>query len=94
MKSVLIFDILKRVEYLNRPIQDAAQEACNAMGARYDDDGGVIGFDKDGNLAVGFNSEQMSWAYQNNAEIVRYGINPGDNRLYNITACSNVNCFT
>jgi isoaspartyl peptidase/L-asparaginase-like protein (Ntn-hydrolase superfamily) len=93
MKSVLVFDILKRVEYKGTPIRQASQEACDEMLRFYDDDGGVIGLDNQGNVAIGFSSDQMSWAYQNNDEIVRYGINPGDDYQYNIAECRNKNCF-
>lgn len=93
MKSVLIFDILKRVEYRGENIQSASQQACDDMEARYNDDGGVVGLDKNGNRAVGFSSDQMSWAYQNNNQTVYYGINPGDNYVYNIADCRNKNCI-
>lgn len=94
MKAVLVFDILKRVEYKGIDIQTAAQDACDEMKVRYEDDGGVIGLDKDGNVAIGFSSDQMSWAYQKDEENVYYGINPGDNFEYNIEKCKNRNCFT
>lgn len=77
MKAVLVFDILKRMEYLGEDIQTAAQTACDEMLARFDGDGGVIGIDKNGNVAVAFSSEQMSWAYQK-ADRVFYGVNPGE----------------
>jgi isoaspartyl peptidase/L-asparaginase-like protein (Ntn-hydrolase superfamily) len=93
MKSVLVYDILKRFEYKGISLQQASQEACDEMEARYDDDGGVIGLDRDGNVAIGFSSDQMSWAYQSDSEIVHYGINPGDSYVYNITACKNKNCL-
>lgn len=89
MKSVLTFDILKRVEYLNQNISYAAQTACDDMLARYGDDGGVIGLDKDGNVAIGFSSEQMSWAYQNNDENVHFGLSKGEDFIYNIQNCKN-----
>lgn len=77
MKAVLVFDILKRMEYLGEDIQSAAQKACDEMTKRFDGDGGVIGIDKDGNVAVAFSSEQMSWAYRK-GEQVFYGVNPGE----------------
>lgn len=89
MKSVLTFDILKRVEYQNQNISYAAQTACDDMLRRYGDDGGVIGVDKDGNVAVGFSSDQMSWAYQNSDETVRFGLNRNEEFNYNIENCKN-----
>lgn len=95
MKSVLTFEILKRYEYLNQPIGRAAQEACDEMLARFPPygDGGVVGLDKDGNIAIGFSSEQMSWAYQNNNQTVHFGLNPGDDFLYDIVECKTKNCI-
>lgn len=77
MKSVLVFDILKRMEYLGEDIQTAAEFACNKMTERFDGVGGVIAIDKEGNLGIAFSSEQMSWAYQQ-GDWVWYGVNPGD----------------
>jgi L-asparaginase / beta-aspartyl-peptidase len=77
MKAVLVFDILKRMEYLGENIQEAAEKACQSMTARFDGDGGVIAIDKEGNVGVAFSSEQMSWAYQKGKKVF-YGINPGD----------------
>lgn len=90
MKSVLIYDILKRT---GKNIQDAAQDACDEMEERYGDDGGVIGVDKNGNIAIGFSSDQMSWAYQQKDNEIHYGINRGVNFTYNIEECRNKNCF-
>lgn len=93
MKSVLIYDILKRTNLTGIDIQDAAQQACDEMLQRYDDDGGVIGVDKNGKIAIGFSSDQMSWAYQNRDNEIHYGINPNDDFTYNIEECRNKNCF-
>lgn len=48
MKAVLNFDILKRMQYLNESLQEAATRACDEMTARFGGDGGVVGIDKDG----------------------------------------------
>lgn len=77
MKAVLVFDILKRMEYLGENIQEASEKACENMSEKFDGDGGVIAIDKDGNVGVAFSSNQMSWAYQKGNTIF-YGINPGD----------------
>lgn len=77
MKAVLVFDILKRMEYLGEDIQTAAETACEKMTESFDGDGGVIAIDKDGNIGIAFSSEQMSWAYQKGNKVT-YGVNPGD----------------
>jgi beta-aspartyl-peptidase (threonine type) len=93
MKSVLAFDILKRVQYIPaKSLQQHAQEACDEMKAFYEDDGGVVGLDKNGNMAAAFSSDQMSWAFQNNAQNIKYGINPDETFEYDIEACKNRNC--
>lgn len=93
MKSVLIYDILKRTNLTEIDIQEAAQQACDEMLQRYGDDGGVIGVDQNGNIAIGFSSDQMSWAYQKSDNEIHYGINKGDDFIYNIEDCKNKNCF-
>lgn len=80
MKAVLVHDIIKRMEYLGKDIQTAAQNACDEMTEKFSGDGGVIGIDKDGNVAIAFSSDQMSWAYQKGRQVF-YGINPGDNMI-------------
>ncbi|CRK91256.1 CLUMA_CG004936, isoform A [Clunio marinus] len=46
MKAVLVFDILKRMEYLGEDIQTASKIACDEMTAKFNGDGGVIAIDK------------------------------------------------
>lgn len=77
MKAVLVFDILKRVEYLGQDIQKAADDACREMLERFGGDGGVIAIDKAGNVGIAFSSNQMSWAYQKGNQLF-YGVNPGE----------------
>lgn len=81
MKAVLVFDILKRMEYLGEDIQTAAETACSKMTERFDGDGGVIAIDKNGNVGIAFSSQQMSWAYQK-GNTVFYGVNPGERLEY------------
>jgi len=77
MKAVLVFDILKRMEYLGEDLQTAAEFCCQQMTENFGGDGGVIAIDKEGNVGIAFSSNQMSWAYQK-GNIVYYGINPGE----------------
>jgi L-asparaginase / beta-aspartyl-peptidase len=93
MKAVLVYDILKKVDYENKSIQQAAQEACDNMLDRFKDDGGVIGLDKDGNVAIAFSSKQMSWAYQNATNIVHYGVNKNEFLQYDVEECKNKQCI-
>lgn len=78
MKAVLVYDIIKRMDFKSQDIESAAQDACDDMTEKFGGDGGVIGIDKNGNVAIAFSSEQMSWAYQKDDKVF-YGINPGDN---------------
>lgn len=77
MKAVLVFDVLKRMEYLGEDIQTAVEYACNSMTRRFDGDGGVIAIDKEGNVGIAFSSNQMSWAYQKGNKVF-YGVNPNE----------------
>lgn len=83
MKTVLVYDIIKRMDYLKNDIQTAAQDACDQMTEKFGGDGGVIGIDKDGNVAIAFSSQQMSWAYQRGSQVF-YGINPGDSMIEDV----------
>lgn len=74
MKAVLVFDILKRMEYLGEDLQTAAETACNEMTAKFGGDGGVVAIDSNGNPGIAFSSPQMSWAYQKGSKVF-YGVN-------------------
>ena len=77
MKAVLVFDILKRMEYLNEDIQTASDTVNQRMKERFPGDGGTIAIDKKGNVGISFTSNRMAWAYQKENTIY-YGINKGD----------------
>lgn len=59
------------------PIQDAARSSLQKMKSRVLGTGGIIGIDKDGNIAIDFTTEGMSWAYIKNGEL-HSGIYPQD----------------
>lgn len=77
MKAVLVFDILKRMEYLKEDIQTASDTVNQKMKDRFSGDGGTIAIDKNGNVGISFTSNRMAWAYQKD-NTVYYGINKGD----------------
>lgn len=52
MKAVLVFDIIKRMDYLGEDIQTAADTACRLMTERFIGDGGVIAIDRNGNMNI------------------------------------------
>jgi beta-aspartyl-peptidase (threonine type) len=77
MKAVLCYDIVKRVQYLNENLSEASQNACDDL-VKFDGTAGVIALDKDGNVGIGFSSNNMAWAYQKDNTLY-YGISRGDN---------------
>ncbi|MGY4517037.1 isoaspartyl peptidase/L-asparaginase [Lysobacter sp. HA18] len=52
-------DICARVEYSNVPLQQAADEVINKIIPAMGGDGGAIALDRDGNIAMPFNSGSM-----------------------------------
>ncbi|CAN5538698.1 isoaspartyl peptidase/L-asparaginase [soil metagenome] len=58
-------DISAQMEYLGKPIKDAADVVIKTKLQNLGGDGGVIGMDKFGNMAISFNSEGMYRAYIN-----------------------------
>src|SRR5688500_3337177 len=58
-------DICAVMEYRGMPIQNAADQVIKQKLQKLGGDGGVIGLDKFGNIAISFNSEGMYRAYIN-----------------------------
>ena len=58
-------DISAQMEYLAKPIQTAADQVIKIKLQNLGGDGGIIGMDKFGNMAISFNSEGMYRAYIN-----------------------------
>lgn len=73
IKAGLGFDILKRVQYKGETINEAAQIACDLMLERHGGSGGVVAIDKNGDVGIGFSSNQMAWAYQKGNKVF-YGV--------------------
>jgi isoaspartyl peptidase/L-asparaginase-like protein (Ntn-hydrolase superfamily) len=78
MKAVLVFDILRTANLTRTSFKKTATKKVTEMMDRYKQDGGVIGIDKNGNIAKAFSSPQMSWAYQKSDRSIHYGVNPGE----------------
>lgn len=77
MKVPLVYDILKRMEYLGDDMTKAAEDALDAMTERLGGTAGIIGLDKQGNVAIVCNTEQISWAYQR-GNTLAYGVRKGE----------------
>ncbi|XP_055587954.1 isoaspartyl peptidase/L-asparaginase-like [Uranotaenia lowii] len=77
MKVVLLYDILKRMEYKTDDMTKAAEDALAEMTAKLGGSAGVIGLNAAGEPTIAFNSEQMSWAYQR-GQTVAYGVRKGE----------------
>lgn len=64
IRSVVAYDIAAQVEYKNSSIQEAAKNSLNKVKA-LGGDGGVIVLDKEGNVAMEFNTAGMYRAHMN-----------------------------
>ncbi|XP_019563193.3 isoaspartyl peptidase/L-asparaginase-like [Aedes albopictus] len=77
MKVSLVYDILKRMEYLGDDMIKASEDALAAMSGRLDGTAGIVGLDANGNVAIVCNTEQISWAYQR-GQTIAYGVRKGE----------------
>ncbi|MEO8160022.1 MAG: isoaspartyl peptidase/L-asparaginase [Arenimonas sp.] len=59
IRAVVAFDICARVAYRGDSLASAAEEVVNGVVVRLGGDGGAIALDKDGNIAMPFNSPGM-----------------------------------
>jgi L-asparaginase / beta-aspartyl-peptidase len=71
IRNVVAYDIAARMNYLNEPLASAADDIINnkleALGAN----GGVIAMDKNGNIAMPFNTSGMFRGYMRAGEDVK-----------------------
>ena len=78
MRACLAHDVIKRMDYLKENIQTASENACKKMLADLKGTGGVVGLDRNSNVAITFTSQRMAWAYQKESTL-HYGIKKNDN---------------
>jgi len=65
------------VEDLGLSAQEASQAALDYMKSRVGGEGGLIAVDKQGDIGIQWNSQQMAWAYAK-AGLIHYGLNRGE----------------
>jgi L-asparaginase / beta-aspartyl-peptidase len=65
IRAVVAHDICARVEYRGDSLKDAAEEVVNKIVPEMGGDGGAIALDKDGNIAMPFNTAGMSRGWIN-----------------------------
>jgi len=65
IRSVVAYDISALMEYKGMSLQDAAKEVIHNKVAPMGGDGGIIAIDKDGNMAMEFNTSGMYRASMN-----------------------------
>lgn len=86
-ESFMKVGVARRVSYLVENMglspNEAITETLDFMAQRVGGDGGVIAIDRAGNLGIGWNSNQMSWAYGRDGEL-HYGVNRGEDFVEDI----------
>ncbi len=65
IRNVIAYDILAKVKYLNTPIEKAAKELIHDRLGKDEINGGIIAVDKDGNIAMVFNTTAMFRGFVN-----------------------------
>lgn len=77
MRSCLAADVVKRMDYLKEDLNTACKNSCKRLKEDFRGTGGMVGIDKDGNIAVHFTSQRMAWAYQRGTKL-HFGIRQKD----------------
>jgi beta-aspartyl-peptidase (threonine type) len=75
IRNVISYDISARMEYAGSSLKEAAEELINGKLKSINANGGVIAVDRNGNIAMPFNTESMIRAYVTSSgemEIVIY----------------------
>jgi beta-aspartyl-peptidase (threonine type) len=75
IRNVISYDISARMEYAGSSLQEAAEELINGKLKSLNANGGVIAIDRNGNIAMPFNTESMIRGYitsSGDMEIVIY----------------------
>ncbi|WP_139853988.1 isoaspartyl peptidase/L-asparaginase family protein [Aequorivita sinensis] len=74
IRSVVAYDISALMEYKGMSLQDAAKEVIHKKVPALGGDGGIVAIDKDGNVAMEFNTAGMYWASMNAEGELEIGI--------------------
>lgn len=74
IRSVVAYDISALMEYKGMSLQDAAREVIQKKVPALGGDGGIVAIDKDGNVAMEFNTSGMYRATMNSKEELVIGI--------------------
>lgn len=90
MRACLAHEVIKRMEYLDEGIQVASEKACKKMLEDLKGTGGVVGLDREGNIAMTFTSQRMAWAYQKGSQL-HFGIKKKDDFVREINDDSDDN---
>ncbi|MBC8147200.1 MAG: isoaspartyl peptidase/L-asparaginase, partial [Bacteroidetes bacterium] len=64
MRGVVAYDISCLMEYKGMSLEDACHEVVNNKLLKLGGDGGLVGVDGNGNIAISFNTEGMYRAYK------------------------------
>ena len=64
IRNVVAYDVAALMEYKNLSLVDAANYVVNEKLVKLGGDGGLIAIDKDGNIAMPFNTKGMYRAYK------------------------------
>uniref|UniRef100_T1GW36 Uncharacterized protein n=1 Tax=Megaselia scalaris TaxID=36166 RepID=T1GW36_MEGSC len=75
--------ILALIEFKGFSAQQASEKVLNDMTARFNETGGVISIDANGDVGIHFTSKHMAWAYRKGSEM-HYGITPGEDNVEEI----------
>jgi len=79
IRSVVAFDISAMMEYKGMSLQDAAKEVIHKKVPALGGDGGIVAIDKDGNVAIEFNTAGMYRASMNADGELKIGIYQDNN---------------
>ncbi|MGB0431761.1 MAG: isoaspartyl peptidase/L-asparaginase family protein [Bacteroidia bacterium] len=64
IKNAVAYDLSAQIEYLGKTAPEAANQIIHRKLAQQDAKGGLIALDKNGNVAISFNTPGMFWAYK------------------------------
>lgn len=83
MRYTVAQKILALIEFKGFSAQQASEKVLNDMTARFNETGGVISIDANGEVGIHFTSRHMAWAYRRGGKM-HYGITPGEDNVEEI----------